>query len=474
MSFGNLGDRIRAAALGVPVFLKIMGIALGLTVLMAGGMLWQIHETWHRRLLSEADERGRRLGADLAARGAEFLLAGDAESLKQLMDEAQARSPGVAYLIALDGHHRHVTDTLRGGASADLLAANDAGPGGLPRVTLLETEIGGVRDVAVPVLGGRAGSIRVGISEEPISREVAWMVRRLGSVVAAISALGIVAAWALTLVLMRPVRQLVALGRAVQKGDYDGRARVSGGDEVGELAATFNEMAASLQEKERIRQALLRQAILAGEDERKRIARELHDHTGQSLASLIAGLGALRAQGFAESTDRRVGELEKLAGQTLGEVHDLSLALRPSVLDDLGLMAALSRLAETVARQFGVSVECEGLGSDDATRQGEIEITVYRIVQEALTNAARHGRARAVHVLLQRKPDSLLVIVEDDGQGFDARDWRARCLKGEHLGLLGIEERAALFGGSLRVESRLGSGTGLFVEIPLPGMEGHG
>jgi two-component system, NarL family, sensor histidine kinase UhpB len=76
--------------------------------------------------------------------------------------------------------------------------------------------------------------------------------------------------------------------------------------------------------------------------------------------------------------------------------------------------------------------------------------------------------------LIQRKPDKLLVIVEDDGMGFDARDWRARCLQGEHLGLLGIEERAALFGGSLRIESGPGSGTGLFVEIPLPGVEDHG
>jgi signal transduction histidine kinase len=436
-------------------------------------MLWQIHQTWHRRMLSDADERGRRLGADLAARGSEFLLAGDAEGLRQLLSDAQARSPGVAYLLALDGRGRCVADTLHGAASADLLAANDAAAGELARVALLDTETGGVRDIAVPALGGRGGTIRVGISEEPISREVAWMVRRLGLVVAGISTLGIVAAWGLTRVLTQPVRQLVDLSRAVQRGNYAGRAHVSAGDEVGELAATFNEMAASLQEKERIRQALLRQAILAGEDERKRIARELHDHTGQAIASLIAGLSALRAQGVPEPVDRRVGELEQLAARTLGEVHDLSLALRPSILDDLGLMAALSRLAEAVSRQFGLSVECEGLGPDDAKRlPGEIEIAVYRIVQEALTNAARHGRARAVHVLIQRKPSALLAIIEDDGQGFDARAWRARCLRGDHLGLLGIEERAALFGGSLRVESAPGSGTGLFIEIPLPGREG--
>jgi signal transduction histidine kinase len=465
---------LRDVALRVPIFFKVMGIAIGLTLLLSAGMLWQIHQTWHRRLRLEADERARLLGADLAAHGAEFMLARDAGAMQRLLDDAKSRYPGLAYILALDARHRRVADTLDGEPSAEVLAANDIGRDGASRRVLLDTEQGEVRDVAVPVLGGRAGVIRIGMSEEPIGRQVAWMVRRLAGVTAAIAAVGIVAAWGLARLLTQPLLQLVDLSRAVSRGDYRKRARVSARDEVGELASAFNEMTASLEGKERSRQALLRKVIVAGEDERKRIARELHDHTGQSLVSLIASLGTLRAGSSIDDADARLDELEKLAAKTLSDVHDLARALRPSVLDDLGLMPALSRLTETVARQFGLSVSCEGLGSDDGRRlPAEIEIAVYRIVQEALTNAARHGRARAVHVLLQRKQDSLLVIVEDDGRGFDARNWRAGCSWGEHLGLLGIEERAALLGGTLRVESGPTSGTELFVEIPLSGEGAH-
>ena len=141
---------------------------------------------------------------------------------------------------------------------------------------------------------------------------------------------------------------------------------------------------------------------------------------------------------------------------------------------DLGLVAALRRHCETFSRRFGVDVECESVGPDGAeSLPAEAEVAVYRIAQEALSNAVRHGAARSVHVLLQRKKEAMLVIVEDDGHGFDASDWRARCARGGHLGLLGIEERAALLGGTLRVESRPGSGTSLFVEIPLPAEVSH-
>jgi signal transduction histidine kinase len=467
-----LWGRLYSGALRVPILMKIMGIAVGLTALLGVGMLWQIDETWHRMMLENKEEEGQRFGADLAAQSSELLLARDAVDLQHLLDDAQARYPGIAYLIVLDERRRRVADTLRGDPSADLLAANDVGPDGAPRVALLDTEIGGVRDVAVPILDGRAGVIRVGVSEASIDREVAWLTRRLGRVTAAIAALGIVAAWAVTRLLTRPIRELVALARAVQGGDFARRATVHVRDDVGELASTFNDMAAELAEKERTRKDLLRQVITAGENERKRVARELHDQTGQALVSLIAGLGAIEAERGADRNTERIAELRELATRTLGEVHDLSWTLRPSVLDDLGLMVALHRHAASFGKRFGVAIEIEELGFESAPRlPGEVEIAVYRIVQEALTNAARHGRARSIQVLLQRKAVSLLVIIEDDGVGFEPRRLQSKRARGERLGLLGVEERASLLGGTLRVESHPGSGTKLFVEIPVSNKE---
>jgi signal transduction histidine kinase len=154
--------------------------------------------------------------------------------------------------------------------------------------------------------------------------------------------------------------------------------------------------------------------------------------------------------------------------QLLGDVHDLSLRLRPSAIDDFGLIAALQKHCRTVADRSRITVDCQTIGWDGRPRlPAEVELAVYRIVQEAVSNAVRHGEARSIQVLLQRRAAALLVVIEDDGCGFDATDWRARCYRGGHLGLLGMEERAALLGGTLRVESHPSSKTNVFVEIPI-------
>lgn len=216
------------------------------------------------------------------------------------------------------------------------------------------------------------------------------------------------------------------------------------------------------------RQQYRQQVIAATEEERKRVARELHDHTGQALTALIAQLTVMAADAENASRSSMLAELRRQVEQILSEVHELSHALRPSSLDDLGLLAALEKHCQMCSERLGITVECEAVGGPDDRRfPSNVEVAVYRIAQEGITNAVRHGRARSVSVLLQRQESKLLVVIEDDGVGFDARDWRGQCVRGAHLGLLGIEERAVMLGGTLRVESHPGSGTSLFVEIPL-------
>lgn len=461
-------QKIADALLSVPVFVKVMGIALGLTVLLGAGMLWQIHQTRHAMLRRELDTQARIIGQGIAVHSAEFVLARNLFDLQRLLDETQAHLPDVAYLLALDATGRVLADTLEGEPSAELLAANPPPQDSPSRTALLQTERGAVRDIAVPILEGKAGIIRVGMSEQRVAEEVGWLTRRLARVTAVIAALGMLAAWWLTRIFSRPIGELIGVTRAVQQGDFRARATVRAADEVGELAAAFNEMTAALQQKEAVRQKLLRRVIEAGEDERKRLARELHDQTGQLLTSLIAGLGALESCAPDEACRNKLVELRALAAQTLEEVHDVSLALRPSALDDAGLVAALQNHCENFARRFNVEVDCQAVGLNGGDRlPAELEVTLYRIVQEAITNAVRHGRATAVHVLLQRKDSAVLAVIEDNGEGFDVAAWRTGALGANRLGLLGIEERAALLGGTLRIESAPGRGTRLFVEIPV-------
>jgi signal transduction histidine kinase len=226
-----------------------------------------------------------------------------------------------------------------------------------------------------------------------------------------------------------------------------------------------------LRRREEIRTRLLEQVMTAQEEERRRIARELHDETGQSLTSLALGLAMIAEAPDLALARERAAELRRLATRTLEEVHHLSRGLRPSVLDDLGLLPALDRYLKEFGTSRGLAVDLHAAGFDGRRLPGPVEIAVYRIVQEALTNVAKHAAASTVSVLLEHRERSVHVIVEDDGKGFDVEAVLASGQTEHRLGLHGMRERAALLGGSLTVESGPGRGTSVFAEIPLGGDE---
>lgn len=216
-----------------------------------------------------------------------------------------------------------------------------------------------------------------------------------------------------------------------------------------------------------IRQHLLGKVMSVQEEERRRIARELHDETGQSLTSLLVGLRSLEEMPSAEAMRARVAELREIAAQALSEVKRLALGLRPSVLDDLGLEAALRRSAGEFTQAHGIPVDMYANGLDDHRLPAPVESALYRIVQEALTNVAKHAAATWVSVLLRSTPSDVRVIIEDNGCGFDADSVVQSGPAGERLGLHGMRERAMLLNGSIKVESAPGRGTAIYVRIPI-------
>jgi signal transduction histidine kinase len=203
----------------------------------------------------------------------------------------------------------------------------------------------------------------------------------------------------------------------------------------------------------------LRRVVSAQELERQRLARELHDETGQALTSILLGLKSVESADTAEELSAATAALRELVVATLQDVRRLAVELRPKALDDFGLVPALERLVETFREQTGMSVDFEpGLG--DERLPSEIEITLYRITQEALTNVVKHAQASRVSIVLTRRSESISAVIEDDGRGFGEA--------GENgLGLLGMRERVALIGGRVAVESSPGSGTTLSIEVPV-------
>jgi signal transduction histidine kinase len=208
----------------------------------------------------------------------------------------------------------------------------------------------------------------------------------------------------------------------------------------------------------RVARDALQRVVEGQELERRRLARELHDETGQALTSILLGLKSLEETGHGDG--EALGKLRELVVQTLQDVRRLAVELRPTALDDFGLPAALERLVNGFAEQTGATVELESRLGDDRL-PADVETALYRIVQEALTNVVKHAQAERVSIVLQRKDGIVTAVIEDDGRGFPSGDGAGG------LGLVGMKERVELVQGRLKIETAEGKGTTLVVEVPV-------
>jgi signal transduction histidine kinase len=311
-------------------------------------------------------------------------------------------------------------------------------------------------------------------------------------------ALGGLFAWGAARSVTRPLEALAQAAEKIAEGDLTRPIPMTGKDEVGRLASvlevmrwSLREMTASvaqhsqmlekrvaertaeleqvnarLREREQALAQLYQKVVGAQEDERKRIARELHDDTAQSLAVLVMGLEGATAAVKAGKTPR-LDEVKALAVHTIEEINRLIRDLRPSVLDDLGLLAAIRWYAERHLAERGISVRCE-FEKLDRRLPPAFEAAVFRVCQEAMSNILRHAQAEAVLIQVGPKDGALRIEIEDDGRGFDTAEAAANTER-PPFGLMGIRERVELLGGKVSIDSAPGQGTRIEIDVPLPG-----
>ncbi len=230
---------------------------------------------------------------------------------------------------------------------------------------------------------------------------------------------------------------------------------------TGERERASAELAlASAEQREEARRDTLRRVVEAQELERRRIARELHDDTGQSLATVLMGLRVAEQSTDPAEARATIADLRETVTGAIRDLRSLAVELRPTALDDFGLAAALERLVDTFARRTGLAIDLHVTGLDERLRE-EVETALYRIVQETLTNTAKHAGATRVSVIVRRVAARVVMVVEDDGRGFDPDG------AGRGLGLVSIRERAELVGGNVRFESAPGQGVTVAVEVPV-------
>ena len=636
--------RLLVLADSVTVRTKIMGIVVGLIVLLGIGATYELQYHMASVLGQELDARAISIARDLAARSTDQVLTNNTYGLYQLVEDTLNNNSDVRYVMVLGPDGAPLVTTFGSHVPDGLVRANQVAPQDRQHLQVLNTDEGLIRDVAVPIFDGHAGTARVGLSDQGMQSELDSATRALLLMTGALGLVGLAAAYLLTTILTRPISDLVGVARRVERGDLTAQTRPRTRDEIGVLGHTFNAMvqslsrsqaetqeynerllrrnrelaalnlmtsavsqARTLQEvldsaldrslqlaslevgwiwllddggslrlsacaglpqgcsasetqppssgcncrtviesrqalsteassgrcqiladhnfhghigvpllakgrvlgvmnlatqqprefsreeldilgavgsqigvaienaglweellrKQELQHQLLNSIIGAQEDERKRIARELHDETSQVLTSIVLGLEGLEGEEcLTDESRERAGRLRAVTSRALEEVHHLSLELRPSALDDAGLVPGIARYLREYGLRHGQEVDFRSIGTDGLRLVPAAETAVFRIVQEALTNVARHAHARGVSVLLERRGPNLVTVVEDDGCGFEPKNVAAAPLP-ERLGLAGMSERAALVGGNLTLESQPGQGTTVFVTVPL-------
>jgi len=251
------------------------------------------------------------------------------------------------------------------------------------------------------------------------------------------------------------------------RGDFRRTISFKSDDEIKRLADSFNRMAKTLTEKMRSERKYLSQIIEAQENERRRISRELHDEIGQALYAIQFNLEMIDKD-LPQKTPLllgRLGEAKSLSSQTLTSMRQLALDLRPTMLDDLGLIPTLRWYIQNFSNRLNLYSNFEAMGFEEKLPP-QIETAFYRIIQEALNNIAKHAQADRVEISLVKRDSKILASIQDNGKGFDLEKVLHPESPERGFGLVGIQERVSLLGGQIDIQSSPGSGTLIHIEAP--------
>lgn len=464
---GGRLSRLLWRVLSIPLFFKIMGIGVVVAIVFASTTLLQIHGAVSQALYGLQEDRTWSISRSLAADIERPMSTGDLLSVQEKIHQARRLFPDIRYVIVRGAGGQVVSHTFQRSVPDDLLATAAESP----EFRVLSSQEGLLFDVSAPILDGHAGALRLGMSDRFIRRDLN-VITRLGLWSLALCfAIGTGLAVLLTHILTRPINHLVSSANRIRGGDFDTRSEVYFADEIGKLALAFNQMAESLhsyrrevQEREQARQTLLQKIVHTQEEERRSISRELHDELGQSLSALLLAVQTLcKTQGLPDDLCNGVQERIR---SIIEEVRRLAWGMRPSILDDYGLDSALARHVEETSHHFGLKIDYQYTCLPELERPPrQIEVSLYRVAQEALRNVVRHARATQCSVVVLRRRDEVTLLIEDNGQGFNVA---AVEQNGDGcLGLTGMKERVALLNGSCAIESTVGQGSIVRVRIPL-------
>ena len=458
------------------IYYRILAMALFIILLLSFATGFIVWDSLDDVVSQQLQKRGVELANHVALASGNYILMEDLYTLYELAAQTAASSEDVRYVMIIDSNRRLLAHTFHGGLPRGLLGTLPATHG--QQVAIFYSNEGPIHDIVVPVESGAVGYVRVGMTEAYAKSSIRQHLRDALVAVLVICALAVFLSSRISGFITQPIRELAETAVAITRGNYEVRAKIRDRGEVGQLAAAFNEMTASLikasadkevllaelRSKEQLRDTLITKLMTAQEDERKRISRELHDETSQALTSLMLTMRVLAED--APNPEQKAALLvaRDVAADILREVRDLAIELRPPALDDLGLAAAIERYSENFARRHGLKLDLSV--SDRQTLVDDpIAVALYRIVQESLSNVAKHSGATQVSIAIACSPEQIKVSIADNGKGISESDL-IRAQQENRLGLFGMRERVELLQGRFTIGQSVLGGAELLMEIP--------
>lgn len=478
MSKLNVNSRLTRQAsqlfwwvLSVPLFFKIMGIGILVAAVFGGITLLTIRDSTSRALHQVAMQRAVSVAQSLAASLEEPMNAGNKSVVDQRLRRTKEIFLEIRYLEVCNVAGDIIGRLPENGLAESRRLHQEETPLAKGQLQVGFNQQKLMFEVMAPIAGGQEGILLLGITDQTIRTQLSAVTKSLLWTLALCATIGAGLALLLTYIITHPLHNLVQAANRIRSEDFETRAKVFSADEIGHLAVAFNQMSEGLQhfrheaqEKERARLALIEKIVQTQEEERKTISRELHDQLGQSLLALMLMVQSLNKAGPIPEDSIRNIELQ--IQELLEEVRLLAWGMRPSVLDDYGLDRALSRLVEEICDHAHLAIDYQYSSSPELGRMPpRIEVTLYRIAQEAIANIVRHAGATQSSVVVLQQRNEVTLLVEDNGCGFKTDSVQQD--SDNCLGLMGMKERTALLGGSCAVESILERGTIVRIIIPL-------
>jgi len=274
---------------------------------------------------------------------------------------------------------------------------------------------------------------------------------------------------ALNQLVINKLQHFVEAASLFGRGDFKRTISFKSDDEIKRLADSFNLMAKTLTEKMRVEREYLSQIIEAQENERRRISRELHDEIGQALTAIKFNLDMMDKElpQTLLTVRGRLGDAKSLSNQTLTAMRQLSMDLRPTMLDELGLIPTLRWYIQNFSNRLNIDSQFQAIGFEEKLPP-QIETAFYRIVQEALNNISKHAGANRVEIFFEHRDSTICASITDNGRGFDLDRVYHPASPGRGFGIIGMQERVSLLGGKMDIQSSPGRGTRIHIKVPYP------